>query len=248
MNRLGLVIALCVFGIGCKKILGDDGGGSLGDGPGPLGLGKSFEQGAREDFARRHSCPDDRIAIKPRNDIDSSEVLLDGFANREPPAEIAADPERLAKWQEEQNKTNAALDKDSGVFEVEGCDHHEILSCRHPAAKGARGQSVDFGRVTCIKNDLTKAQAKADKEAAKAAAKEARKKQTPEERRAAFEEAKKKLDEASKNADKMLGPMVALRARHPQRPREWRLGQMVSRLHLFEIVEVEREELPQVVG
>lgn len=95
------------------------------------------ETGARARFGMIYSCPDDRVQVKPRTDLQWGALrsrLLPEPANV-PDPEVAADPARLAKWQEVQTETRARKTEaynDFDVFEVEGCGHKAFLGCLHP--------------------------------------------------------------------------------------------------------------------
>jgi hypothetical protein len=104
------------------------------------GCRKSLPEGAREEFARRHSCPEDRVTVQERDDVDPAEIVpgLEG----EPPPEVAADPERLAKWTQDANEKRAQAEdgvSSLAVFEVSGCDTSMVLFCSHPRVPHSRG-------------------------------------------------------------------------------------------------------------
>jgi len=124
-----LAAALCLFlALGCERL----------------------STGAREDFGRRYSCPDDRITWKPRDDLPADEVMGLRMLEPRPPPAVQQDPGRFAKWQADraQDRARMAHFNDAyQVFEVSGCGHTDILACRHPTSPDGRGTYP--GRVSC---------------------------------------------------------------------------------------------------
>src|SRR5258708_35676473 len=103
-------------------------------GPGLLACGNA-SNAARDKFAHEYSCPEDRVTVRPRDDIKWSTVALHVEATA-PPPEVKSDPARYAKWKKDQEETNAPLRElfDSfDVFEGTGCDHDVLLGCKRPA-------------------------------------------------------------------------------------------------------------------
>ncbi len=104
---------------------------------------KSKESGAKEEFARAHSCPGERIAVKARPDLDWQTVV---FGDIGPPPGIAADPGRLARWKADR----ADLFGDLRVFEAQGCGRHDYLGCRHPKRPDRNGSEMTVvSQVVC---------------------------------------------------------------------------------------------------
>jgi hypothetical protein len=101
---------------------------------------KALKTGAREEFAKKFSCPDDRVEVVERKDLLAYDVLYgdrDELA-KAPPEEVAADPERLAKWKADHqasDDTNRNFYNGFTVFEVSGCDHEVLMACHHPSGK-----------------------------------------------------------------------------------------------------------------
>jgi hypothetical protein len=117
----------------------------------PLGATacKRLSTGAREDFAARHSCPEDRVEVKTRSDLQPAQVLgRAGEMPATPPDEVKKDPGRYAKWQKDQAERREATLATYSVYEVieaSGCGHNELLVCHHPRDEnGTRA-----GEVTC---------------------------------------------------------------------------------------------------
>ncbi|MDC0684952.1 MULTISPECIES: hypothetical protein [Sorangium] len=110
---------------------------------------KRLKTGAREDFAERYSCPEDRVEVRERDDVKWSTVVLGDAPREAPPAEVKNDPGRLAKWHadraEQDAETRETLD-DLDVFQVRGCGHDELVACSHPAD----GDGVATDRVVCF--------------------------------------------------------------------------------------------------
>lgn len=94
-------------------------------------------EGAREQFGKQFSCPDDRIRAKRRTDLEIATTATSAT----PPDEVKADPERLAKWQADHAMEQAASSKRASErqrFELDGCGHSELLDCRpHHGPNGA---------------------------------------------------------------------------------------------------------------
>ncbi len=111
---------------------------------------KQLTSGAREDFAARYSCPEDRVEVKSRGDLRPAQVLgRTGEASPAPPDEVRRDPGRYAKWQKDQDdRREAKLATYIGyeVIEASGCGHSEILVCHHPGGSKGGTRTAD---VTC---------------------------------------------------------------------------------------------------
>ncbi len=65
-------------------------------GTGDIGL-------VRSNFASTNTCPEDRFQVTPRADLELKTPADWNHDVPEPPAEIAADPARLAMWQREKS-------------------------------------------------------------------------------------------------------------------------------------------------
>jgi hypothetical protein len=117
--------------------------------------------GARDDFARRFSCPEDRVHVVLRQDLrrrleteDDRDLARTRYPLQDTPLpEVARDPERLAKWRRDQTeiwreRTSMlqGLHSNEDVFELNGCEHALLLACRHPSA--LRGGFI-INAVTC---------------------------------------------------------------------------------------------------
>jgi hypothetical protein len=81
---------------------------------------------AKEKFSQKYSCPEDSVEARVREDVTPTQ--LHNKKKDVPPAEVAADPKRLALWQKQQSDREARDDNDH-VVEARGCRHQEIYSC-----------------------------------------------------------------------------------------------------------------------
>jgi len=111
---------------------------------------KGLKTGAKEEFAKKYSCPDDRVKVVERKDLQAYEVIFGKTEEKEPPDEVKDDPERLAKWKadhaESDSKGRSYFNSSYDVFQVSGCDHDVVMACHHPTgSKG--GQRMD--QVSC---------------------------------------------------------------------------------------------------
>lgn len=110
---------------------------------------KRLRTGAREEFGKIYSCPEERVEVRARDDLKYGDIILSGRATKTPPDEVRADPGRLAKWQSDRRAEDETL-RDSlnerDVFEVKGCDHVSFFGCYHPDAE--HGVATDV--ATCL--------------------------------------------------------------------------------------------------
>lgn len=58
-------------------------------------LGGSRAECAKRQFGVQFSCPEERVEITPRDDIEWSAVVMSGGANETPPPEVAKQDRRL---------------------------------------------------------------------------------------------------------------------------------------------------------
>jgi hypothetical protein len=88
----------------------------------------------RAQFATDQSCPRERVTVRERPAPDAPVVA------REPPSEIAADPQRLALWQAAERARQARVRReqrdDFRVYEVEGCNIRQTLTCSRYRQRG----------------------------------------------------------------------------------------------------------------
>jgi hypothetical protein len=106
---------------------------------------KKLEDGAKEQFARQYSCPENRISVEPRPELKWSELVFGKQAPEQPPDEVKRDPERLAKWKSDHQNTKSS--EPYQMFRVTGCDHEAYFGCTHPTDPHGGGTQV--GLVNC---------------------------------------------------------------------------------------------------
>ncbi len=81
---------------------------------------------ARSDFAHEFSCPEDRVTVHERTGPPPP------IPTPAPPADVAADPQRLAMWKADTDKRIAAAMKEASaqdVYVAEGCGHTASYTC-----------------------------------------------------------------------------------------------------------------------
>lgn len=117
---------------------------------------KRLGTGARETFAREYSCPEARVAVTERSDLRYS-AFLESPRPGTPAPEVAADPERLARWTSDRQEEHSALMRDLDtsltVYRVTGCDHEVFMGCAH--VEDSEGY-MDLSRVNCFTPPLGK--------------------------------------------------------------------------------------------
>jgi hypothetical protein len=100
---------------------------------------QSLEDGAKDDFVQKFTCPKGRVEVRPRPDLSSYDLT---HKDRKPPADVAADPERLALWKKKEAETRRRVS--DPVFELRGCAHSALMHC----TRANTGSSS--GRVMCF--------------------------------------------------------------------------------------------------
>jgi hypothetical protein len=98
----------------------------------------------KDDFSRSHSCPKGRIEVRECRDIAPYD-LTHNVAT--PPRDVAADPERLAAWQSNQQAYVDDENGHDGVFEARGCGTEQLYECRTSAGSSEMG-NLDYGCVS----------------------------------------------------------------------------------------------------
>lgn len=100
---------------------------------------------ARDDFSRAFSCPKNGIVLRKRSDLDAYALAHGGGGARKPSPEVAADPQRLAVWQADQQKSRDFWNsRGPVVFEVKGCGHETLYGCDTSTSRGG-GSSRNTG-------------------------------------------------------------------------------------------------------
>jgi hypothetical protein len=99
---------------------------------------------ARSVFKGTFYCPDDRVQARRREDLRPSAAL----SRERPPADVAADPERLRMWRREQREERESEDSLNEIYEVSGCGHEDLYACR-----GTRGGGVSCSGFQIRDND-----------------------------------------------------------------------------------------------
>lgn len=107
---------------------------------------KKLETGARETFSQQFSCPEERITVAARADVDAY-ALQFAAVLPVPPAEVRDDPARLAVWKRNQDSARAEWNARFRAFEVQGCEHQGLYLCAHP--NGDQGSSPNLAAVSC---------------------------------------------------------------------------------------------------
>jgi hypothetical protein len=107
---------------------------------GLLSCGGADGSFARRDFAVHVSCPPDQVVAVSRPDLHRP---LPPYPT--PPADVAADPSRLAFWRSQVDERRKIL-ADSGLWEATGCGRREVLSCSY-SRDGTRASCVNILRA-----------------------------------------------------------------------------------------------------
>lgn len=96
---------------------------------GLVGCSKKLEPGARDVFVKKAVCPADRVSVAARPDVAPHTIYV--APTRTPPADIAADPGRLALWKSQQPPT-VDVDAIAKSYQVTGCGQTVLYACAHP--------------------------------------------------------------------------------------------------------------------
>ncbi|MBX3231875.1 MAG: hypothetical protein KIT84_11915 [Labilithrix sp.] len=111
---------------------------------------KTMSTSAKEEFGKRYSCPDDRVAIKERSDLDPYKLLV-RQGDEAPSDEVKKDPARLAKWtadkKAQDDKLSADYRRTYTIFQATGCEHDVLLACKN--ATVMRSGDVGGTVVSC---------------------------------------------------------------------------------------------------
>jgi hypothetical protein len=111
---------------------------------------KRLATGAREEFAKKYSCPENRVAVTERSDLHYGDLVVQA-QTEEPPEDVKKDPERLAKFKkdkaDEKSELKNNLNSNLDMFAVKGCDHDVLMGCGHATDSDGSSQ---LNRVVCF--------------------------------------------------------------------------------------------------
>jgi len=82
---------------------------------------------AKQAFSREFFCPEERIDARRRTDVNVWDIT---HGADEPPAELKADPARVALWKQQQR--NRRHGNRGPVFQMSGCGNDVLYECFHP--------------------------------------------------------------------------------------------------------------------
>ena len=88
---------------------------------------QNVADGAKERFSKDNSCPIDRVESRVREDLKPSSFY--DKTKAAPPADIAADPTRLAMWHEKQDAAATQSDSFFTIAEARGCGKQALYQC-----------------------------------------------------------------------------------------------------------------------
>ncbi|UNK79554.1 hypothetical protein MNQ96_00180 [Sphingopyxis granuli] len=91
----------------------------------------SRERAARDTFAERFTCPIERVTATKVDGVRRSEVLERATPIPDPPAEIRADPARLAQWTDSL-RVSPGFDGYYEGYRAAGCGHRAEYLCTCP--------------------------------------------------------------------------------------------------------------------
>jgi hypothetical protein len=104
---------------------------------------KKLADGAREEFSQQYTCPPERVEVRAREELDIYDVEHRAQSTEQPPAEVAADPGRLAMWRKERTdrveKERRYQKSYHHLFEVRGCAHATVYNCTRPGSGSSPG-------------------------------------------------------------------------------------------------------------
>jgi hypothetical protein len=92
----------------------------------------SPESVAKEKFSRAYACPNDRVEVRPRNDLTYAKLHPAIASTAEPSPEIKSDPDRYARWKKERDaaqKKSIESHAKNDIIEVRGCGKSMLYSC-----------------------------------------------------------------------------------------------------------------------
>jgi hypothetical protein len=99
---------------------------------------QSLLDGAKETFSNENTCPIERVEARERPELKASSFK----AKRTPPADIAADPGRLAMWQKQEEASHTSSDGLGSIAEVRGCGKRAFYRCYRSSKQAHRMHCV----------------------------------------------------------------------------------------------------------
>ena len=100
---------------------------------------QSLEECAKETFSREFSCPQERVTVRERKDVDVYDAMFG--PGPQPPDEVKKDPGRNALWQKEHSGDRAKWNEMMTIYEGKGCDHTSLYACNHPSGGPQNGSA-----------------------------------------------------------------------------------------------------------
>jgi hypothetical protein len=82
--------------------------------------------GAEIAFAKDQTCPLDGVGVQRRTDIPAHMLVS---PPSQPPADIAADPQRLVAWRNAEVQRETSIDDAYRSYEVTGCGRDAMYVC-----------------------------------------------------------------------------------------------------------------------
>lgn len=101
----------------------------------------SVPEGAKEYFSDKNTCPLDQVQVRARAELKPHDVMH-SKPDKAPPRDIAADPARLAMWQQKQDEAAQLDNAFCDVYEASGCGKTQLLCCKRSNGKQATAKPV----------------------------------------------------------------------------------------------------------
>src|SRR5690606_38866842 len=70
---------------------------------------KGLDEGAREHFGQKYSCPEDQVEVVAQPGVKWSSVVQASRPSPEPPADVKNDPARMEKWRSDRARAAAGV-------------------------------------------------------------------------------------------------------------------------------------------
>jgi len=115
---------------------------------------QSLSDGAKETFSQENTCPADRVEVRERPELKASSFTT---GTSQPPADIAADPERLKMWQKEQRERLERNDNNGHKYaQARGCGKTVLYDCRGPTNQDRPQRPWFCSEVTKVPDSIAK--------------------------------------------------------------------------------------------